>query len=97
MKTMKDYKNWLLESKSSDEKEYDLMKIQYNKVRDTINSVKTLDQWKSAKTMLTNLSNWWVSDRPLIKPFTFKTINEPVERIGELEQLLLKKKEELSK
>ena len=45
--------------------------------------------------MLKNLSNWWVSDRPMVKPFSYKDVNEPVDRIGELERLLFKKKEEL--
>lgn len=77
------------------EKKYNLFKQQYQKVRDTINSCETIEQWNSAKRMLKNLSNWWVSDRPMVKPFSYKDVNEPVDRIGELERLLFKKKEEL--
>ena len=78
------------------EKKYNLFKQQYNKVRDVINSVKTIEQWESAKRMLKNLSKWWVSDGPVVKkPFDYKYINEPLDRIGELERLLFKKKDEI--
>lgn len=77
------------------EKKYDIFKQQYNKVRNVINSVETIEQWGSAKRMLKNLSNWWVSDRPMVKPFSYKDVNEPVDRIAELERLLLKKKDEI--
>jgi hypothetical protein len=70
---------------------YNLTKEQYNKMRDTINSCETPTQCDSARRMLKNLSNWWVSEKALIKPFSFKEISEPATRINELEKLLIRK------
>ena len=85
----------VMKTSNSFEKRYILFKTQYNKARDVINSVETFDQWNSAKRMLNNLSNWWVSERPLVKPFSYKKSSEPVSRIAELERLLTKKLNDL--
>ena len=74
---------------------YDIFLTQYRKVRDTIVSVNTIGQLKSAKRMLSNLSNWWVSDVPMHKPFYYKSIDEPIIRLGELESLVKQKEKSL--
>lgn len=86
-------KNW---EQFNESKEHDIIITQYNKVRDVINSCETIEQTESARKMLRNLANWWVSDRPLVKPFEFNDNNEPIDRIGELEDLLNNKVIELS-
>jgi hypothetical protein len=86
-------KNW---EQFNESKEHDIIITQYNKVRDVINSCETIEQTESARKMLRNLANWWLSDRPLVKPFEFNDNNEPIDRIGELEDLLNNKVIELS-
>jgi len=86
-------KNW---EQFNESKEHDIIITQYNKVRDVINSCETIEQTESARKMLRNLANWWLSDRPLVKPFKFNDNNEPIDRIGELEDLLNNKVIELS-
>lgn len=78
-------------------KEHDIVVNQYNKVRAVINSIDNIKQVDAAKKLIHNLGNWWVTDilEEYIKPFKFNEVNEPINRIGELENLLNKKISEL--
>lgn len=72
-----------------------LVIIQYNKIKSTINSSKTVEQLDVCRNMINSVSKWWVSERPLVKPFDFNYELEPNQRISELEKHLLNKRKEI--
>ncbi len=77
--------------------QYQIILDQYNKVLATIYSCKTISHCDATKRMMQNLARWWVSEEPLIKPFEFKYIAEPLERIWILEIELNKKRDTIKK
>ena len=77
------------------EKKHNVVILQYYKVQNTINSCKTIAQLKSAERMVENLANWWVSFRPMSKPFEFIDDLEPNARIKELTSLCSRKYKEI--
>lgn len=77
--------------------EHQIILNQYNKCLATIYSCKTISHCDVTKRMIQNLSRWWVSEEPLIKPFSFKYIAEPLERVLILEIELNKKRDTINK
>ncbi len=60
---------------------YNIILKQHHKILQTIDSCKTIAHIDSTERMISNLANWWVSEEPVVKPFEFKSIAEPLERV----------------